>query len=111
MNIALIHSERGPVPRPVTLEDLDRIGVSLPANVARLWAPPRNAIERIVCRLGGIRSVANDLTLPASCVEGWISEDFVPEWRRMELKRLARRRKRPLSDGDFPAARRGKVIG
>jgi hypothetical protein len=60
--------------------------------------------DHILTSLGGVAEVARKLGLPLTTVQGWKDANFVPEWRRPALIKLAKAKKKPLADDDFPTA-------
>jgi hypothetical protein len=58
--------------------------------------------SQIIERLGGAASIASELGLPLTTVASWGAVNFVPEWRREALLRLAVKQGEPLSTTDFP---------
>jgi hypothetical protein len=60
-------------------------------------------VEGILTQLGGYATVASAANIPATTVHSWQRSNFVPEWRRPALLALAKRKRVPLTDADFPA--------
>jgi hypothetical protein len=56
----------------------------------------------IIGDLGGPTAVAKAIGLPVTTVHGWSRFNFVPEWRRAALVKLAEQRGKKLEDHDFP---------
>lgn len=56
----------------------------------------------IIDELGGTSKVAADIGLPLTTVHSWGRANFIPEWRRPALIKLAKKRRKPLALDDFP---------
>lgn len=59
-------------------------------------------VEGILNQLGGYASVASEARIPATTVHSWQRSNFVPAWRRPALFAIAKRKRIPLAEKDFP---------
>ena len=56
----------------------------------------------IIKQLGGAAAIASALDLPLTTVASWSAVNFIPDWRRDALLRLALDKNVALSTADFP---------
>jgi hypothetical protein len=65
--------------------------------------------ESIIARLGGLTEISRELRLPLTTVQGWKDANYVPEWRRDALLKLARDKSESLATDEFPTAEERKA--
>jgi hypothetical protein len=76
--------------------------LSFSANVV----PLRPRVRELVDEFGGCEAVAREWegSIPASAVARWVEDNVVPQWRRRDFKRLAKRHGIKLCDHDLASA-------
>ena len=59
-------------------------------------------VSDIIGQLGGANAVAKYTGWPFNTVDTWQRKNFVPDWRRPALLRMAHEKNVALSTADFP---------
>ena len=65
---------------------------------------PKTAAERVIAQFGGIRPMANKLSVPVTTVQGWKTRSVIPETRHAEIRQAAETQGITLNEEDLREA-------